>query len=419
MTYSESLRYLNSFFNFEKISFLSKTRKLHLARMRFLLRQFGSPEKSFFPILIAGTKGKGSTGIFLENILEQNGIPTGFYSSPHLSSPRERIRIRGRMISVKEWTNHLARIRRKLSRTDLPPELGGLTYFEIMTLLAILVFAEKRIRAGIFEIGMGGRLDATNVMNAKLAVLTPIHFDHEAFLGSTLRKIAFEKAAIIKSRTDVVAAPQKPDVRRVILAQVKKMKAMLHRPAAVSAGTLSLAGDFQRINAGCALRAAEIFVQKQGSCLNPEKTARALRTVRWPGRLETFSGRPSFLLDGAHNPASIAALTGYLKGIQASRRKLVIFAVQRDKKSDTMLQSLSAFFRQIVVLPVASGRTQEVAVLIKQAAAWYERVYPAGDVREAWRLARRLSDPQDLVTVTGSLYLVGEFRNLFLTRRSF
>ena len=218
MTYSQSLNYLNSFLNLERIIFTPNNRLWNLERMELLLKWFSHPEKSFFPVLIAGTKGKGSTGFFLESILIEAGIRTGFYSSPHLEDPRERIRIQGRMISKKVWCKGVEAIRRVLKKYSvsplrMPPRfekeiMRGVTYFEILTLLAALLFKKAGIKAGIFEVGMGGRLDATNALGAKVVILTPVHLDHEAILGGTIAKIAVEKAAVVHKGSEVVLSPQ-------------------------------------------------------------------------------------------------------------------------------------------------------------------------------------------------------------------
>jgi len=228
MNYSESLRYLNSFLNLERITFIPGNRLWNLRRMQILLKWFPPKKRAqdFLPILIAGTKGKGSTGYFLESILGASRIPCGFYTSPHLEDPRERIRIRGRMVSRGVWTRGVNQIRKGLTGRRLPPAAGEFTYFEIMTLLAILLFRQAGLRIGIFEVGMGGRLDATNALAAPLVILTPINLDHEAFLGNTVGKIAAEKAAIIHrgARVVVTGLSDGPGIHQIFCVRLQRDK---------------------------------------------------------------------------------------------------------------------------------------------------------------------------------------------------
>lgn len=402
--------------------------------MRILLDWFDHPEKSFFPILIAGTKGKGSTGFFLESILVAAKIPAGFYSSPHLEDPRERIRINGSIISKAEWIRGVKAIRRILSKHRCHPDsersggegsprsfvrhrtdgglrmtpateeiMAGVTYFEILTLLAFLSFQKAGVRVGIFEVGMGGRLDATNVLNARLAILTPIHLDHQEFLGHTIAKIAAEKAAIIRLGANVIMSPQLPEARQVIESFARKQKAKLWpvRPVNFSVG---LEGEYQRMNAGAAVAAARFLA------LKPSR--RALQKSDWPGRFEIFKGHPTFILDGAHNPASIAALTTHLKKKFPRNNSLLIFGTSRDKDSVSMLKILSGFFYSVIITRSQSPRSQEIGTLLGQARGRFRRMIAAGTVLEAIRLAKSMTAPSAKVIITGSFYLIGEARGI-------
>lgn len=412
MNYPQSLRYLNSFLNLERITYKPTPRFWNLKRMSSLLEWTRHPENCFFPILIAGTKGKGSTGFFLESILRSNGIQTGFYSSPHLEDPRERIRIGARNVSKEAWAEGLGFIRRTLHQHKLAEPWGDFTYFEILTWLAIWLFSRTKVRVGIFEIGMGGRLDATNCLDAKLSVLTPIHFDHEAFLGNTLAKIAGEKAAIIRRGADVVISPQPKEVLAVIRKELcrKNAKGWLVKP--LRGVTLGLQGEHQRVNAGAALQAAKLLNRYDGFKLDPLKTKTSLRLNGWPGRLELFEGKPAFLLDAAHNPSSITALVRYLKKTYIRRSSLVIFGIAKDKKLELIFKQLGNFFREIILTPLPNPRSQEMGVLLKNARKHFKRIYPTSSIREALALARARSSKRGLVVATGSFYLIGEIRGL-------
>ncbi len=411
MKYSDSLHYLNSFLNFERITYHPKNHLWNLDRMRILLDWFDHPEKNFFPILIAGTKGKGSTGFFLESVLAASGIRTGFYSSPHLEDPRERIRLATKMVSQREWLNGIREIHRVLSKRHLNPGYGDFTYFEIMTLLAMLIFRKQGIQVGIFEVGMGGRLDATNVLNAQLAILTPIYLDHEAFLGNTVTQIAREKAAIIRPNADVVVSPQSPEARLVIDREIRKKKAGLLK-AAPYKGSVGLAGDYQKINAGAAVQAAKVLRQKHGFSIPNQAIFKGLKASGWPGRFERFSGRPEYVLDGAHNPSSIEALTRVLRKKYAGRDRLLIFGTSRDKKSAAMLKELGSFFDRVILAPLPTVRSQEMAVLMREARPHFRFIFPAFNIRRALDLAKQIAQAKTLVVATGSFYLIGEIRKL-------
>ena len=383
--------------------------------MACLLDWLDHPEKDFFPVLIAGTKGKGSTGFFLESILCASGIRTGFYSSPHLEDPRERIRLQGKMISKAMWAAGLEQIRGALRGRKLPPGCGELTYFEIMTELAILTFQQQGLRVGLFEIGMGGRLDATNCLDAQVALLTPIHYDHEAFLGSTLAKIAGEKAAIIRPAASVVVSPQRPAALRVIQTVLRRQKAQGYRIKPLQGLRPGLEGDHQAVNAAAALQAAVILRDRFGFPVRTPAMRQGLAQQAWPGRLEAWAGSPAWLLDAAHNPSSTAALVRYLKQRTPKRHRLLIFGTARDKKSARMLQQLSDIFDEVILTRIPNPRSQALPVLLQQARTCFSRVYPAGDVRSAMALARAVARPKTEVVATGSFYLVGEIRKALRT----
>src|SRR3989338_6257860 len=356
MNYSDSLKYLNSFLNLERIVFSPDNRLWNLARMKFLLSWTGHPETDFFPVLIAGTKGKGSTGFFLESILRAAGIPVGFYSSPHLEGPRERIRVNGRMISREKWVAGIRKIRAVLQRKRLPLRYGNFTYFEIMTLLAVLVYKEAKMRVGIFEVGMGGRLDATNALRAKVVGITSIGFDHEAFLGNTLGKIAYEKAAVIHRGVEAVTVSNQPPAAMVqIRSRVRAQGARLQLAAPSKETCPGLEGEYQRWNASVASKMAEILRSRHGFRIPAVAVQAGVNRKDWPGRFERIRyGSRTYVLDCAHNPDSVRALVRHLQKRFPRRRRVLIFGVSRDKRSDVMLQILSKYFSDMVVTPLVS-----------------------------------------------------------------
>ena len=430
MNYTRSLSFLNSFTDLEKLAQFPKNPFFNLRRMEHLLKISGHPEKKFFPILIAGTTGKGSTGFFLESILKANGIRAGYYHSPHVEDPRERIRVEGAMASPKLWADGLSAVRRLLQKTPLPKTLGVLTYFEILTFLAVWVFARTDVTVGIFEIGLGGRLDATNILKAPLVILTPIHLDHEAFLGNTIAKIAVEKAAIIKPHTHTVTGKQFPEAIQVIRRAVKINQGSLWKAKPVSGIPLGLAGDFQKMNAGTALKASEILMKHFHFSIDPERSLRGLRSGSWKGRMESFHhGGRRFILDGAHNPISVKELVKSLetlahtpgvwnftsRGCGSGKDAWLVFGVMCDKNSREMLKVLSRFFQKVILTGIAGNRAKPVAMLFEESKGLFKCVLTAQNAGEALKLARKTSNPGATIVVTGSFYLVGEARKLLKT----
>lgn len=406
--------------------------------MRELLEIFGHPERGLFTVVIGGTKGKGSTGFFLSEILRQSGLKAGFYHSPHLESPRERIWINGKPVSEREFRRGLGGIQKTLrgvgaplvgargtggrrqirgrarrqGRTQGPPLQTQFTYFEILTLLAVLLFKQHRVDIAIFEAGMGGRLDATHTLPAKLVILTPIHFDHEAYLGETLTEIAREKAALLIRGKEAVVAPQLPEVNRVIREFARKKQARLRPPLSQNGLAVGLLGDFQKLNASLALRAATLLRKRFQFPVTGEAMRRGVASNRWPGRMELFKGRPSILLDGAHNPKSIEALCRNLKQLFPRKRKILIFGTNRDKRTERMLPFLGKVFKIGILTRSKTPRAKEVSTLLAEARPYFSTLIPVNDSKEALALARKLARPDDLIVATGSFYLVGEVRRI-------
>ena len=396
---------MNSLLNFEQIP-KAHARSWNLKRMRDLQRRFGHPERGVFTVVIGGTKGKGSTGFFLSEILRQSGLRVGFYSSPHLEEARERIWIQGRPVSRKDFSRGLLRIKKRLG-----PQAPNFTYFEILTLLASLLFKEKRLDVAVFEVGMGGRLDATHTLPAKLVILTPIHFDHEAFLGNTLAEIAGEKAALLVPGRDVVTAPQEKEVHQVIRRLARRRKCRIWHPLRLQGMKVGLLGDFQKLNAAMAVRAARILRDRYQFPVTEGAILKGVRFHNWPGRMELFKGRPSLLLDGAHNPQSLAALVRNLKKLFGGRRIIFVFGTSRDKRYDRMIPLLSKVSKICVLTQARTPRAREVSLLLSLARNHFKLSLPAPTSEEALSLARRLARPGDLIVVTGSFYLVGEVRS--------
>lgn len=407
MDYPAALHYLDSFLNLEKIP-KPHSRIWNLRRMRELLRIFDHPEKGIFTVVIGGTKGKGSTGFFLSEILRQSGLSVGFYHSPHLESPLERIWIGGKPVSRQDFSRGLSSIQRKLGQMGK----RGFTYFEILTLLACLLFKDQEVEIGIFEAGMGGRLDATHVLPAKLVILTSIHYDHEAYLGNTLSEITREKAALLVPCREAVVAPQLSEAAREIGKMARRRHVPIYPPSSMKGMAVGLLGNFQRLNAGLALRAAAILRDKHRFPITSEALTTGLASSHWPGRMELFRGQPLILLDGAHNPHSVATLCHNLKKLFPNRRKILIFGTSRDKRSDRMIPFLAEVVETCILTQSRTARAKEIELLLTEAYGKFREIIPTSSSRKAFTLAQQLAGPRDLIVVTGSFYLIGEIRPL-------
>ena len=444
MRYTVAVQYLYSFLNFESIPFQYQ-REFNLKRISCLLDWFGHPEYSFSSVLVAGTKGKGSTANFLASILKSNRYSVGLYTSPHLSDPRERIRINGQAISQNDFARLMTRIRKVVERRkkEIAPH-GPITFFEIFTLLVILYFAAKKVSLGIFEVGMGGRLDATNVLHPLVSMITPISFDHEEHLGRTLRAIAREKAAIIKKGGCVVCAAQPTEARRVIQSQIQKQKVKgyflgsLFRTAhekisergssfdfQIGYGSwthlqIKLPGRFQIQNASVALAAAGILENQFGFSLKEKLVRECLKTAFWPGRFEIVKlKRKTFVLDGAHNGASINEVCLALKSLFPGRKKLFILGTSREKNLTAILEPVLSMADGVIATRSDNPRAQESKIILETIGRMgYKRTtFWAPNVTEALRTAEDLRFKNAIYVVTGSLFLVGEAREALKCRK--
>lgn len=462
-TYVEALGYLLALPDWERGTGTREGREeLMLTRPAALLEALGTPQARFRSVLVAGTKGKGSTAAMLASVLQPAGFKVGLYSSPHLHTYRERIRVNGEMISEEAFARGVDEIRPVVKRVmGSHPEYGLVSTFEVMTVLALNYFAKEKVDVAILEVGLGGRLDATNVVDAELSLITPISFDHMAVLGNTIQRIAKEKAGIIKPERIVLSAPQHPDALEVIEATAREKNAVLgigerdwiwlggHEDFMVAgephAGLWSsywqyrnlpvpLLGPFQFVNAGLAVAAAHVINELrrletgegkpetgEPETANAEFGERAIRkglkSVRWEGRMEVLQQRdaaqPLIVTDGAHNGDSAEKLFEALKFHFEFDKLFLIVGVLGDKE-------LSA-----IVKPFA--KTTEFAWAVKprhprgrraESVAWEldGKGIPAsaaGDLREALSLARGRARAGDLILITGSLALVAQAREAF------
>lgn len=373
--------------------------KLGLDNTRRLFAALGDPERKLRFLHVAGTNGKGSTCAMLAATLGEAGLRCGLYTSPHLVDFRERIRIGREMITEEGVADGLARLRGASAGWDHAP-----TFFELATALAAWWFAERGADAVVWETGMGGRLDATNVVVPEVSVITPVGLDHQQWLGGTLAEIAGEKAGIIKQGVPVVSAPQVPEAREVI----ETRAAALDAPLTLvddpwESGPLGLAGMHQRWNAAVAMAVldASPFPVDEGA------RARGLAGVVWPARFQRAGG--NLVIDGAHNPAAVEALVATWREVFGDRRARLVFGALKDKNAAELLRLLRPIADEVWLVPVASERGADVAGLALAAdAAGFAKVRSSG-LADALEEARRDGSP---VLVTGSLFLAGEVLGL-------
>jgi len=361
-SYKEALRYMDSFVNYEREeNFSYDERFLNLKRMERLLGLIGNPHQQLKAIHIAGTKGKGSTAAIITSILTANGLKVGLYTSPHLIDPRERIRIGRKLVSQEEFVYFLSQMRFQLENSS---EQTSFTFFEIYTALAFLYFSHQRIDIAVLETGMGGRLDATNVVYPLLAVITQISFDHTRELGKDLASIAREKSGIIKEGVTVLTSPQDRAAMKVLEQAAREKKTELYkvgediqfkrRGSTSQTQTfylettkrtyphlvLPLAGTHQLINAATAVGAIDL-IEDRGIFTSSEAVRKGLKEVKWPGRIETLSTEPFFIVDCAHNGASAQALANYLKEKFPRKKIILILGILKNKDIELSLIHIS------------------------------------------------------------------------------
>jgi len=425
-------------------------RSFKLARMRELLDRLGNPHQAMPVIHVAGTKGKGSTAAMLGAVLSASGYRTGVFTSPHLDRLEERIAIDGQPCSAAELADLVDELLPAVEAMDEaagqydPPE-DGPTYFELVTAMAMLHFARRKVEAAVLEVGLGGRLDSTNVCRPLVSVITSISFDHTRQLGNTLESIAREKAGIVKPGVPVVSGVLDPAPRQVIREICRREACRLvelgvdfgfdyHPPRrlelAPATGTidfwhkgqggehdcrdlaLSLLGHHQAANAAVAL--AVLAEVRQTGWRVPERAIRVgLAELEWPARLELVARRPAIVLDSAHNPASIEALTRVLDESFSAPRRLLVFATTHDKDVRGMLSRLLPKFDHVILTRYVSNPR---AVPPEELAAVAESIgrpcRVCRDPAHAWEQVSTLARPEDLICVTGSFFIVAEIRRL-------
>jgi len=434
MTFQRAVEYLDSYINYEKVSVLKKRRSFNLRRVRYLLKRLGCPHQAYPSVLIAGTKGKGSTAATLKSVLRAHGLRVGLYTSPHLSSIRERICVNNTQISEKEFAACITQLKKHiLSDSFFKSELHRPTYFEILTVAAFMFFQKQKIDIAVVEVGLGGRLDATNVLQPLISVITRIGLDHQMFLGRTLPAIAREKAAIIKKNQWAVIAPQVPVVQKVIQDRVQCVHACLHsgmNQAKLIAHdlvgvrfswrhfqklSLPLVGAHQFENATTALEATYLL-QRLGICrLQRHCIEKGLKEVTWPGRLEIIQKKSNcFVLDGAHNQESMHVLWKSMRHL-FSKKPILILAFSSDKLNRAIVGAVQKISQSIIVTQTKHARAVPALQLKRYIMQALPNTVLAPTVPKAIEKAIQMNHNGNPILVTGSLFAVAEAREVLFT----
>lgn len=439
--------FLHSLVNFETQTLSAYNFSFDLRRIQRLLAALDSPQKKYPIIHIVGTKGKGSTAAFIAFMLRAAGLKVGLYTSPHLYDEKERIRIlapgknanrknifEGK-ISARQLENVLRKIKHLAKRLSRQKGAGEYTYFEILTAAAFLFFAEQKVDVVVAEVGLGGRLDATNAGRSDICVVTPISYDHTKVLGKTLGKIAWEKAAVIKPSTEIVfSAPQKKDTRRAILKQTKKYKKTIltvgkeirykNLSCSIRGESFSLKtpfsnrprlkilflGSHQVINASLAVAVVEYFLKTRG--IGAQKAiAQGLTEARWPGRFEIVHSKPFVIVDSAHNLDSVQKLLSALKRIFPQKKVIVIFGASRDKDVKGMLWQFQKVSDAVVLTKTDHPRSFDF-LKEKITGGDHKKFVITKNSAQALKAARTLVKKNDIVLAAGSVFLAAEIRKL-------
>lgn len=436
MTETEALQYLDSLITADRPR--APYHEVKLRRMRHLLALLGDPHARVRSVLIAGTKGKGSTAVMVAEALRTAGLRVGLTVKPHLVDYRERIQVDGAPISPEGLVELVEAVRPAVdANQDL--DWGRPTYVETTVAMALLHFARVAVDVAVVEVGIGGRLDATNVLDPLVSVITPISYDHTELLGDTLDAIAREKAGIIRPWGRVASAPQPAEAEGVIVETCRALGARLVQVGrdvhvascrstregveAVVEGlrgrydiALPLLGRHQATNAATAVAALELLGEA-GILASPEAIRTGMARVRWPARVELLGTRPYALVDVGHNPASMAALRQTLEELFAGRRLVLVFGMLRTKDYRSVTPLIAPLADVVVTTTPDNPHALPADALAEVVRPYAPRVEVVPDRREAVARGAALAGPEDVLVVTGSFYLVGEAREWLIRRK--
>jgi dihydrofolate synthase/folylpolyglutamate synthase len=430
MNYPQAIDYINSYTDYEKIGMPHDPAFYDLRRVDEILSLLGDPHKKAASVHITGTNGKGSVAVMVASALTASGYRTGLYTSPHLHSWRERIRVDGELISEPGLAKLVTELKPQVEAVNQRAKYGQLTTFELLTAMAFAYFGQKGVKFQVLEVGMGGRFDATSVITPLVAILTPIGLDHTDVLGDTVAKIAAEKCGIIKPGITVVISPQPPEAAKVIRQSCAERGARL-----ITVGKdvswrglssdldgqrlqvkgrrgsyelfLPVLGEHQMVNAATAIAALEVL-NESGFNIPDGKIARGLAQVEWPGRFQLLRRNPPVVVDGAHNVAAARSLKKALKHYFEGERAILVMGASGDKDVAGVIAELAPLFDRVIVTRSRHPRAMAPAPLAAEFARHGIKARIAEDVPSALSQALALAGKKDLVCLAGSLFIVGE-----------
>jgi len=436
LNYSQAEEYLNTFVNYEQIPGISYAQPGYsLRHVEELLNRMGDPQLAARTIHIAGTKGKGSVATMIAQVLSDSGYKTGLYTSPHLHTLRERISVDGSLISEADFAAAMAEVKPFIESMKQDTSFRQLTYFEALTALTFAYFKKKRVDFQVLEVGLGGRLDATNVAKPVVCIITPISLDHTQILGNSLEEIAREKAGIIKSGCWVVLSPQPEEAAPIItdICREKEAKVvqvgkditwhktggdLYHQLLAIEGRTskyqvsIPLLGDFQLENATAAVAALEILAS-ESFAISAADVAQGLARVKWSGRFQILQQHPTVLVDGAHNVASMKVLVSNIKAYFSYKRIFLVFGTSCDKDIPGIINELVALSPQVIVTRTAHSRAATISTMAAEFSKRGIEPEIRETISEAISRALSLADSTDIICVTGSLFVVAEALDYF------
>lgn len=428
-SYKLALEYLDSFVNYEKTGLEEIKTDFDLTSLSLALERLSGPQRAYTSIHVAGTKGKGSVCTFTSSILSLAGFKTGLFTSPHLLSERERISVDGRMIPEADLVRTLEEIRGSIGE-ELCREL---TFFEMYTLLAVLYFKNAKVDFAVFETGLGGRFDATNVLGAKVCAITPVSYDHMHVLGDTLEEIAYEKAAIIKPGSTCISSPQKEEVLSLIKEKCSLEEASLRvvgrditfkihdsgeegtmfdittKNAGYTACRTQMPGVFQAANSATAVGLCESVVKSYGSAWQAA-VKRGIEKAFLPARMEIISKSPRVMIDGAQNAESARELKYSIEENFKYDKLILLLGLSRDKDIEGVCRSLAPLAEEIILTKSRSQRAADPGTIRGYLKG--KKIKITSSAKEALGLAFKAAGERDLVLAAGSFYLAGEIREL-------
>ncbi len=416
--------------------------KLGLSNIKKLLNHFDNPHLKYPVILIAGTNGKGSVASFIAYILQESGLKVGLYTSPHLITLRERINIlqKGEKLDIPraKISRLIFELKKEIKEIFDTPPYSKPTFFEVFTTLSFLYFEEEKIDVAVYEVGMGGRLDATNVSNPILSIITGIGLEHTNYLGTTLSSIAREKGGIIRENTPLVTGADGEALDTIIeLAKEKNAPIFVCGKDFLLKNSkeensyqkldvqgikdfypnvlIQLRGKWQHLNASLAVVASEILSDRFK--LKKEHIYEGLKKTTWPGRLETISKKPSFILDGAHNPQAARMLKGEILKFKKNKKITMLFGVLKDKDRAKIMQEIFPIVDEIILLTPNTKRAVPLDILEKEGRIYNKNITTSESLSSTIKKLKKSKTDNDIILVCGSLYLVGEARSILLNKK--